>query len=426
MDIRPFKGWRYAGRDVTGLIAPPYDILSGADKEEFLARNPHNIVAVDMPHVPPKELGPEIEYQQAGRMLNNWRSAGVIIQDEKPCLYVYEQSFGWASDNHTRRAIICGVRATPFGQDVIPHEHTFAGPKADRLKLTECTKIQLSPIFGFYDDLNCQVAGTLDKLTAGRCDSFGHLRGVSEKLWRVDDRIVIDNIRAALRNVPVYIADGHHRYTTAMNYRDSLKAAGKIDDAHEANYVMFALVARDDPGMMILPTHRLVRNLGDEFTVERLKHKLTQFAWREVPVDEVDFEDAGAAMAKFGPGAMGFLGVAAATMWVGSLKDPSAMLAEAPDESDHWRKLDVAVLHKLIIDKTLKAWQTDRTTVDYTAFGNDVLQACNENQADLGVLLQSTPILAIQDVARAGGVMPHKSTYFYPKLSTGIVLKPFD
>ncbi|MCK5556914.1 MAG: DUF1015 family protein, partial [Candidatus Hydrogenedentes bacterium] len=145
MDIRPFRGWRFSGSDISAQIAPPYDVLDQDDKDELLARSEKNIVAVDLPHVPPKDLGPDEEYASAATLLEKWKRSGVLVQEAKPALYAYEQSYTWAGKSHRRRALLTGVRATPLGTDIIPHEHTFAGPKADRLKLTTVTKTQLSP-----------------------------------------------------------------------------------------------------------------------------------------------------------------------------------------------------------------------------------------------------------------------------------------
>jgi len=425
MEISPFRGWRYAGRDgdVSDFIAPPYDILSAADKQALLARSARNIVAVDMPHVPPKTLGPDAVYRDAAALLAQWKASGVLVQDSAPAIYAYEQTFHWAGKSFTRRALICGVRATAFGRDVIPHEQTFAGPKADRLRLTELTRMQLSPIFGFYDD----PAGSVGKAAfAGTCcpKAFGRLGDVGEKLWVVNDPSVIQAVAKALRSVPVFIADGHHRYTTALAYRDHLKAAGLIDDEHEANFVMFALVARDDAGLMILPTHRMIGGLGDDFTIDKLRAAAPEFSWQKADITGASLDNADAFLQPFGGGAMAFVNQGATEMWIARLDNPEAMAEAAPDQSDAWRSLDVAILQKLIIEKALVPWRREGFTVEYSAYGRDVLAACRAGKSQLGVCLQSTPLSAVETIARAGQFMPHKSTYFYPKLATGMVLKP--
>lgn len=428
MEIRAFRGWRYgaeSGADISRYIAPPYDVLSADDKRELLARCEGNIVAVDMPHAPPTEAGPDEEYQAAAALLDEWKAIGLLRQDQTPSLYAYEQAYEWAGRTYARRALLCGVRATELGRDVIPHEHTFAGPKADRLKLTQFTRMQMSPIFGFYNDPDGAVGGILNSTAIGPPGAHGELGGVTEKVWTMTDRAAIDAIKSALRDVPAFIADGHHRYTTAMNYRDSLLSAGKIDD-HEANFVLFALVARSDPGLLVLPTHRLVSGLAKSFSMDKLVEAAPQFQWTKCEASEVDFSDAGAMLAPHGPGAMALVGPGGQDVRIARLSDPTAMAAAAPQEIPAWRKLDVAVLQKLIIDGVLARWRTDEMAVQYTPGGHEVLDACRSGRAQLGICMQGTPLSAVEEIAKAGASMPHKSTYFYPKLATGIVLKPLE
>ncbi len=428
MQIRGFRGWRFVGDggDVSGNIAPPYDILTAEQKQALLAGCPQNIVAVDLPHVPPKEAGPDEVYAAAAARLAQWQAEGALVQDDARCVYVYDQSYTWAGKSYTRRAILAGVRATPLGadQDIIPHEHTFAGPKADRLKLTCASRTQLSPIFGFYHDPSGEVAGILAEQTDREPDIVGELAGVAEKLWVVADQAVIDRIAAALADVAAFIADGHHRYTTALNYRDELKAAGEIDDEHEANFVLFALVDRDCEGLLVLPTHRLVTGLSDAFTLVSLRESIPGYEWQRIESAGADLSDADAFLAQFGPTAMAFVAGDGAEMWIGKLIDSRAMAAAAPDQCDAWRELDVAILQTLTMDGALAAFKTDATEVTYTPDGDEALAAVQSGAVQLAIIMQGTPAAAVEAVALAGEVMPHKSTYFYPKLSTGMVLKP--
>ena len=328
MDIKAFRGWRYAvanNGDLSNFIAPPYDILSAQDKADLLARSDKNIVAVDMPHVPPKELGPDPVYRDAAKRLADWQAQGVLKQDAASAVYVYHQTYTWAGKTYTRQALLCGVRATEFGQDVIPHEHTFAGPKADRLKLTEYTKTQLSPIFGFYDDRGGAVTAALSAASTGKPDAQGTIRGVGEKVWAVTDAKAIAKIAATLKPVPVYIADGHHRYTTQLNYRNALAAAGNLPSDHEANFVLFALVARTDPGLLILPTHRMIRGLKSDFSMEKLIAACPEFTWQKKSLAGADFVDADGLLAPFGASAMAFLTPGGKEFYVGRLKDDAAI-----------------------------------------------------------------------------------------------------
>ena len=429
MEITPFRGWRFcteSNGDVSACIAPPYDVLTGEDKQELLAQGERNIVTVDLPHVPPHGAGPDDVYQAAVDTLARWAAQGVVRHEAQEAIYVYEQTYRWAGRTHIRRAMICGVRATEFGRDVIPHEHTFPGPKADRLKLTQFTRKQLSPIFGFYRDPEETITTMLSATADSAPLAHGQLRDVEEKLWAVTDADTIAEIARLLRNVPVFIADGHHRYTTAMNYRDGLLAEGRIHENHPARFVMFALVARHDPGLLVLPTHRIVRNLSEDFSIDKLVESVTEFTWRRCSVEDADLTDAGAFLHRYGPGAMAFMGADPAEIWIGKLNDPQAMVEAAPDQLDAWRNLDVAILHKLIIDKALSRWRTDSLFIDYTPNGRSVLAACKARSSQLGICLQSTPIEAVEAIGLAGAAMPHKSTYFYPKLATGMVWMPLE
>ncbi|MBN1553180.1 MAG: DUF1015 domain-containing protein [Phycisphaerae bacterium] len=423
MDIRPFRGWHYRGPEISTQIAPPYDILTQADKDAFLATDPTNIVAVDLPHCPPKSVGPDECYKAAAKLLTRWQDKHVLYRDEKPALYAYEQSYTWAGRHHVRRAMLCGVRATPLGVDVIPHEHTFAGPKADRLKLTTVTKTQLSPIFGFYED----PIGVTEKLWESAPEEptlTGELRGVTEKIWVVTDPEVIAEIREALKDSPVYIADGHHRYTTAMNFCQALRDGGLIDEDHEANFVLFALVARNDPGLLVLPTHRVVRGLDSSFRFsEMLDAMKADFDLKQINPPE-DISDADAFLEPYGKGAMALL--SGEEVWVAKRKNEEAMRQAAPDQCDAWRNLDVAVLHKLVIEKALASWGPKEENVEYTPDGNAAWHAARSGDAQVSIILRGTPLKDVEAVADAGEAMPHKSTYFYPKLATGMILKPVE
>jgi len=429
MEIRPFRGWQYdaaRGGDITSLIGPPYDVLSAEDKRDLLARDENNIVAVDLPHVPPSEAGPDEVYQAAAETLRQWKSSGRLRQADRPALYAYEQTFTWAGTQYVRRAMICGVRATELGADVLGHERVFGGPKADRLRLTRATRMQLSPILGFYDDAGGGVAEALFSTAPPEPDLRGKLRDVTEKIWAVTDEAVIADVAAGLRDTPVFIADGHHRYATALAYRDDLPAARTIGADHEAGFVMFCLVPADDAGLLILPTHRVIRNLAADFSIHDLMRAAGEFSWRRCSVTDADLQNADAFLRRYGTGAMAFVEADPAEVWIARLTDPDAMAAAAPDKPEIWRRLDVAVLHKLIIDRAISPWRTEKMSVEYTPDGRAVLAACHAARAQLGVCLQATPLAAVQDIARTGTFMPHKSTYFYPKAATGMVLKPLE
>jgi uncharacterized protein (DUF1015 family) len=429
MEIRPFHGLRYAipsGGDISDLVAPPYDVIGPHDRDDLLARNERNIVAVDLPHYPPSEVGPDDAYRRSAKTIARWRSEGVLVREGAPALYAYEQSFRWAGRSYTRRGMICGLRAGQMGKDVIAHEHTFAGPKADRLRLTEHTRMQLSPVFGFFDDPQSTVDSLLWNAAEGAPAVRAEIAGVADRLWPVTSGGVIGEIISALRDVPAFIADGHHRYATAARYAESLRQSGQIGRDHEANFVMFCLVPRQDPGLLVLPTHRIIRGLDNAFGIPELVGALPEFQWQRCSVDDADLSNAGQFLRRYGEGAMAFLGADPAEVWIGRLADTSPMDNLAADHPPQWRKLDVAVLHKMVIDRALAPWRTDGLNIEYTPEGRKVLAACRSGSAELGICLQGCRLDDIERIALAGATMPHKSTYFHPKLTTGMVLKPLE
>ena len=422
MEIKPFQGWRYraADGDVSSRIAPPFDVLSQADKEALLGRDPRNIVAVDLPFCPPADVGPESVYDQAAATLKGWQADGVLARDERDSFYACEQVFTWGGRTYRRRAMGVAVRLVEFGQGVWPHEKTFAGPRADRLMLSRKTRMQLSPVFGFYED----GTGPTDALfaaAAARPDAAGTLHGVEERLWVVSDPAVVEQVRDELADRDVFIADGHHRYTTALAYRQSL---GRIPPDHPANFVMFMLAAMDDPGLIILPPHRVITGLKD-FRLERfILDTRGVMDCEPVRLTRADVADADAFLRGYGPHAMAF--AAGEQAFVGRLKDISVMDRVAADQTQAWREVDVSILHRLLIEHYMAENRTNQMLIDYVADGPAALAAAHAGWADLVVFLQATPLEALKQVALAGAVMPHKSTYFYPKLPAGMVLYPLE
>ncbi len=429
MEIRPFRGWRYnvpPGGDVSDLIAPPYDVLTAEDKARLLARSDRNIVAVDLPHTPPKEVGPRAEYEQAASLLDRWKRRQVLIQETAPAIYLCREDYTWAGKKFSRREIICSVRLTPPGRDIIPHEQTFKGPIADRLMLTEHTRMQMSAVMGFFDDAGGEAMDALISAAGDAPHAIGRLEDVDVAMWAIDDAEAISAAAKALKDTPVFIADGHHRCATAMEYRDRMRKGENIGPDHPANFITFAMSAGDDPGLKILPTHRIIKNLRRDFSPDHLIQSADAFDWRRLECAPRGLNDTDEFLAAAGAQALVLVTPQPGMVWVGELKDPRAMKRAAPEKSDTWRSLGVAVAQKLIIEGPLDKWRADDTAVEFTPHAEKVVQKCAAGEAQLGICLRSTPIDAVRRIAQAGGAMPHKSTYFYPKPPTGMVLRPLE
>jgi uncharacterized protein (DUF1015 family) len=257
--------------------------------------------------------------------------------------------------------------------------------------------------------------------------AHGRLKGVEEALRAVTDPDAIAAIRRAMTGVDIFIADGHHRYTTALNYRNALRDRGAIDDDHEANYVLFTLVPADDPGLLILPTHRMVPNITDGYDCAALMAETADaVTWRSVKLSDALIDTPDDALAAFGPGAMAFLDAGGDRAHIARLADPAVMAALAPDQPEVWRRLDVAILHKLFLDRHILTHIPPDTHLGYTAYGREVADGLNAGRYTMAAILRGTPLQSVIDIARARTVMPHKSTFFYPKLATGMVLKPLE
>src|SRR6185503_287868 len=282
--IQAFRGLRYDLGHVGSLsdvITPPYDVISPEFQDELYKKHPANFIRLELNREEPGDNAQSNKYARAAKFLRNWRSEGVMQLDPDPALYVYHQTFTAAGQSFTRRGFMGRVRLERFGQGKIyPHEETHSGPKADRLLLTKATKANLSQIFGLYPDPQNQAQNLLEETVKGQTPhtATDHL-GVVHRLWPVINSKVITDVAAIMGPKPMFIADGHHRYETACNYKDFLAEQGKLDSEHPANFVLTQCVSMNDPGLLVLPTHRLFRGvppltvheltskLGDSFTV---------------------------------------------------------------------------------------------------------------------------------------------------------------
>lgn len=343
-----------ASGDVSALIAPPYDVLDEKGKAALLAKDSHNIVAVDLPHLPAKTVGPDETYSKAGELYRAWIASGVLKKASKPALFVYQQTYTAKNQVFKRRGLIANVAVKPFGKatdglgGIHPHEQTFSGPKEDRMKLMKATKAQLSPIFGMYSDPQDQVGPLLAKvINAGKPAVYATSSGdsVLHELWPVEDQAAIAGFTAAVQAREIFIADGHHRYTTALNYKIGLeKELGSLPEDHPANNCLFVLISLQDPGMIILPTHRVLGSMG-KYSFEAFKKasapylKLAPFAGKSLSEFEL-------ALPKAGPHAIGLYDPRnpGQTMWIATTLDADPLKESHSTMSNAWRQLDVAIV----------------------------------------------------------------------------------
>jgi uncharacterized protein (DUF1015 family) len=431
-DLRPFRALRYRvgpGDTVGRVLAPPYDVISPQQQAALYDLSPYNVVRLEHP----RETG-EARYRAAAETLAQWRREGVLMPDERPALYVYEQEFAHGGQTYRRRAVFGRVRLEPFETGLIrPHEYTMAKPKEDRLALLRATRANISPIFGLVDDRGGGFARALADVPGRPALDAVDFAEQRHRLSVVDDPAAIARLAAAVADTVIYIADGHHRYETALAYREERRqATGPAWSADDpANFVLMALTATTDPGLLILPIHRLVRPrtrpadlvaaLGDAFAVE-----------------EMGALDSGAACAALiramearrADTAFGAAGLAPGRLHLLTLRDRATVEAHMPvGHAPAWRALDVNVLQYGVLEPLLginAATLTAGEHVEFTEDAGEALAAVRSGRVPLAFLVNATRVEQIVAVADAGDRMPQKSTYFYPKLGTGLVINCLD
>ncbi len=424
-ELHPIQIVRYAGPtpglDLTTKIAPPYDVLDEGPKQQLLSRDPHNIVAIDLPVTPPKTVGPDEAYDQAGRTYRQWLADGVLVQIDKPAVVAYEQVYTVKGRTFRRRELFANVKAEPFGRKgggVHQHEHTIKGGIDDRFKLMNASDAQLSPVFCMFHDRKQQVTGMLQAYYDHEPDFHGTTGhdNVEHRCWVVDDASVLEALTAFFRETDAFIADGHHRYNTALKYAET------HPDDPEAQRCLMVLVAIEDPGMIVLPTHRAITGLSG-LSMDAVQKRAADYGLTITPTS-AEVEKLPEQITRGGYHAMGLYEPERGYRYMMHSEKMDPLAGFEPLRADVWRKLDVAVLHHLFIERVLAPEFGDgEVGFKYTAEIEVLKQMCHDHKA-LGVIMQPTPVKSVCEVSEAGEVMPPKSTFFYPKLATGLVINP--
>ncbi len=440
-DLRPFRALRFEPSsvgDVGAVVAPPYDVIDAATRARLIARHPANVVRLDMPV---EETGdqPDDRYRRAARALATWRSDGTLRKDPHPSVYAYEQSYrvpGTAIDR-TQRGFFARLKLESFGPEsgVLPHERTLTAPKEDRYKLLRATGVNTSPVVGLFDDPSEGTADRLAAVAAGPPDvDVTDDDGVRHRLWALPASgdgpasIVAGELLAAAEAGPITIADGHHRYETALRYRDERRMSRSCEEDPPFDYLLVLMLEASHQDLTVLPTHRLIRGIGSEAAARVLARARDLFDVEPVgSSDELlarmagDDGDAGAR----DPGRFG--------LWT---RDGGALLSARrsafepylPAGGEALRSLDVTLLGVALEQLAgLDAEAVAGGAVDYTKSATDAIAAVDaDDGVDAAFLLEPTPVASIEAVAREGDVMPQKSTYFYPKALTGLVINPHE
>ncbi len=414
-DVQPLRALHYDPAVVGPLadvVAPPYDVIDAGQRAALIARSPFNVVAIDLPEGEPDR------YATARELFESWQLQGALVRDGEPALWAHTQDYtGPDGVARTRRGFFCRVRIEDYGPGrVRPHERTHPGPKEDRLRLTRATRANISPIFSLYSD----PAGAAWKALSPTTEQppwadITDADGTVHRLWRVSDPAAIAAAQAAARDAELLIADGHHRYETMHAYAEEIGGEG------EHRYILMCLVALEDPGLTVFPTHRLIGGL-DEQRHQALEQALQRdFDIVEVPAEEIT-PPPGEGILQLGY----FDGRDGRALRL-TLKDQAIADAALPGHSDAYRHLDTGVLETLLLKNALGYSDEDIAHFNGLFYARDTAEALamvRSGDFDAAFLMRPTPVGQVRDVAAAGENMPPKSTYFYPKLLTGLLFNP--
>ncbi len=432
-EIQAFRGIRYDLGHVGALsdvVAPPYDVIGPELQETLYKQHPCNAVRLILNRQEPgDDDASNNRYTRAARFLKNWQSEGVLFTESDPAVYVYHQEFHFAGTDYVRRGFMGRLRLSRFGEgQVFPHEETMPGPKIDRLMLTTVCRTNLSPIFGLYPDPQSEAQNLLENAITGQTPIVAkdHL-GVVHKLWPVTNIEVISNVAAAMGQKPIFVADGHHRYETACNYREQVYQSGALTDDHPANFVLTMCVAMEDPGLAVFPTHRLftglpeldaeqlAAKLGDCFTVRPAGQgpEAAGTVWEDVETTDDQ-------------GTIALFTRKDARWTICELTDAgrARMVLIAKDHNESWRELGVSLLHRLIVEELLGG--TDLPKPNYVRLIDEVVAGLAAGEYPLAALVMPATVDHIRQISLEGERMPAKSTYFYPKLLSGLVFNPLE
>jgi uncharacterized protein (DUF1015 family) len=416
-DVQPLRALRYALEKTGGLqpvIAPPYDVIDAPGREALKAQSAYNAVEIDLP-VATDGGDP---YAHAAAVLAAWRDQGVIVEEQTPTIWPIEQDYvGPDGRARTRRGFLARVRVEDYGPGRIrPHERTHPGPKEDRLRLTQATRANLSPIFALFSDPEQRAWGALEAATAG--EPWGQTTdpdGTVNRIWRVEDPDTIAAVQDAARPAELLIADGHHRYETARVYAEEIGGEGPH------RYVLMCLVTLEDPGLTVFPTHRLLRNLTPEQrqsladAIERDFEMTALASVDELPPPENERLD------------LGYIDSRDKQPYRLTLRNQAAVDAALADRSEPYRHLDTAVTEALLLKGALAMTDEQIDHLDGLGYARDDAQAIElvlSGEYDAALFMAPTPVRRVQDVAASGESMPPKSTYFFPKVPTGLVFNP--
>jgi len=414
-DVQPLRTLRYEPAAVGSLeavIAPPYDVVDEDLRSELARKSPFNVVEIDLPRANGSD-----PYLHAAGVLELWQEQGILVREREPALWVLQQDYN-APDgsSRTRRGFFARVRVEDYGPGRIrPHERTHPGPKEDRLRLTRATRANLSPVFALFADPEAAAREALEAAAGAEpyAEAPDH-EGTRNTLWRIGDADSVAAVQGALADAELLIADGHHRYETARVYAEEVGGEG------EHRYVLMFLCSLDDPGLTVFPTHRLLTGLKDDTAKQQaIREVLTRdFDVEQVGPEQLEPDD-GSAVSQFG-----YMDSFHRQPYRVTLKDQAIADRALEGRTAPYRRLDTAVLEALLLQGALGMSEDDIAHLRGLAYSKSLEEAragVEGGRYDAGFFLRATPVEQVREVAEAGESMPPKSTYFFPKIPTGLV-----
>lgn len=434
--IAPFRGIVYnqakAG-EISNLVCPPYDIISRTAQQELYRKSPNNVIRLEFGLESPADTENDNRYSRSAALFQEWLRKGILRRNEMPAIYVYEMEYRTGSAVRKLRGMICLVKIEDYESGIIkPHETTLSGPKSDRLNLLRACKAGFSQIFSLFSDPDEKVAGVLSKVDRRPDMEVENSDGVIHRVWIHDDRRDIEAIAGELADKPLFIADGHHRYDTALNYRNERrKAEGSFTGNEPYDFAAMYLARIEDRDLTVLPAHRALFNLNG-FEPGRFEDDLNRY----FNIERIDFSEKSEAadlrtvldtMAHRGERShiFGMRVKGERSYYLLTLRNEADMDALLPQKSPAYRRLDVSILHHLIIDRLLGIrMETHKLglNIEYIKDAAEADKRVHEGNVDIVFFMNPTKVREIKDVTHAGERMPQKATYFYPKLLTGLVI----
>lgn len=437
-NIIPIRGVRY-NTDKAGsmpdLITPPYDVINKDAQLGFYEKSPYNIIRLEYGQIRENDDEKDNRYTRSAAFFSHWLQQDILTHDEKPSIYLYEQEFTAEGQTLVRSGFICGVGVEDYSTGtILPHEETLSKAKADRLELLRHCKANFSPIFGLYDDASLTVEKIAASYKNNEPDiSFVDESGEKHRIWLLSGEEDLSGITKLFHSQKIYIADGHHRYETALNYHREMQAQGD----NEFGFALMTLVNLHDPGLIILPTHRLVKNIQN-FSPQEFLDKVSQnFEITSINLPTTNRADSLSAelasmkesMASANAFSVYLGGNILYRLSIPRGKENSIMSSRCGAYSSQWRSLDVAILQCLVLEEALgidKEARQSGANLTYTREEAKALDSVDAGEHQIAIFLNPTLVKEVTEVAAAGDKMPQKSTYFFPKLITGLVINDFS